>query len=118
MEQLETADEDRVLASHRIVIVGGGFGGLYGDQPLPGVALIAMQEGAYIAKLIQARLQGRELPSFHYSDVGSLAVIGQNAAVVNLGWLKLSGFLAWLIWVFAYIYYLIEFDNKLIVMLQ
>jgi NADH:ubiquinone reductase (H+-translocating) len=89
-----------------------------GDQPLPGVAPVAMQEGAYVAKLIQHRLQGRELPPFHYVDAGSLAVIGQNAAVVNLGWLKLSGFLAWLIWVFAHIYYLIEFDNKLIVMIQ
>lgn len=77
-----------------------------------------MQQGAYVAKLIRHRLQQRELPAFHYTDVGSLAVIGQNAAVVNLGWLKLSGFLAWLIWVFAHIYYLIEFDNKLIVMIQ
>lgn len=89
-----------------------------GDQPLPGVAPVAMQQGAYVANLIQHRLQGQELPAFHYSEVGSLAVIGQNAAVVNLGWLKLSGFLAWLIWVFAHIYYLIEFDNKLIVMFQ
>nr|RNJ65957.1 MAG: NAD(P)/FAD-dependent oxidoreductase [Leptolyngbya sp. IPPAS B-1204] len=89
-----------------------------GNQPLPGVAPVAMQQGAYVAKLIRHRLQQRELPAFHYTDVGSLAVIGQNAAVVNLGWLKLSGFLAWLIWVFAHIYYLIEFDNKLIVMIQ
>lgn len=89
-----------------------------GDQPLPGVAPVAMQQGAYVANLIQHRLQGRELPAFHYSEVGSLAVIGQNAAVMNLGWLKLSGFLAWLIWVFAHIYYLIEFDNKLVVMFQ
>lgn len=89
-----------------------------GEQPLPGVAPVAMQEGAYVAKLIQRRLQGKALPPFHYSDGGSLAVIGQNAAVVNLGWLKISGFPAWLIWVFAHIYYLIEFDNKLIVMIQ
>lgn len=89
-----------------------------GEQPLPGVAPVAMQEGAYVAKLIRRRLKGKDLPPFHYFDVGSLAVIGQNAAVVNLGWLKLSGFLAWLIWVFAHIYYLIEFDNKLIVMIQ
>ncbi|GAB4375685.1 MAG: NAD(P)/FAD-dependent oxidoreductase [Elainellaceae cyanobacterium] len=88
------------------------------NQPLPGVAPVAMQEGAYVAKLIKRRLQGQELPAFHYSDAGSLAVIGQNAAVVNLGWLKFSGFIAWLIWVFAHIYYLIEFDNKLIVMIQ
>ncbi|MBD1909163.1 MULTISPECIES: NAD(P)/FAD-dependent oxidoreductase [unclassified Leptolyngbya] len=89
-----------------------------GDQPLPGIAPVAMQEGAYVAKLIRRRLRGQEPLPFHYSNVGSLAVIGQNAAVVNLGWLKLSGFIAWLIWVFAHIYYLIEFDNKLIVMIQ
>lgn len=89
-----------------------------GEQPLPGIAPVAMQEGAYVAKVIRQRLRGQELSPFSYSDVGSLAVIGQNAAVVNLGWLKLSGFIAWLIWVFAHIYYLIEFDNKLIVMIQ
>lgn len=89
-----------------------------GDQPLPGIAPVAMQEGAYVAKLIRRRLKGKEVPLFHYSDAGSLAVIGRNAAVVNLGWLKISGFPAWLIWVFAHIYYLIEFDNKLIVMIQ
>lgn len=88
------------------------------NQPLPGVAPVAMQQGAYVAKVIQHRLQKQDLPAFHYSDVGSLAVVGHNAAVAKLGWLKLSGFLAWLIWVFAHIYYLIEFDNKLIVMIQ
>jgi NADH:ubiquinone reductase (H+-translocating) len=88
------------------------------DQPLPGVAPVAMQQGAYVAKLIQRRLHGQDLPPFHYSDGGSLAVIGQNAAVANLGRFKLSGFPAWLIWVFVHIYYLIEFDNKLIVMIQ
>lgn len=88
------------------------------NQPLPGVAPVAMQQGAYVARLLRRRLQGQDVPPFHYSEVGSLAVIGQNAAVVNLGRFKLSGFLAWLIWVFAHIYYLIEFDNKLIVMFQ
>lgn len=89
-----------------------------GDQPLPGVAPVAMQQGSYVAKRIQARLQGKSFPDFHYSDGGSLAVIGNNAAVANLGWLKLSGFPAWLIWIFVHIYYLIEFDNKLLVMIQ
>lgn len=88
------------------------------NQPLPGVAPVAMQQGAYVAKLVQRRLQGQDLPPFHYADGGSLAVIGHNAAVANLGRLKLSGFPAWLIWVFVHIYYLIEFDNKLIVMIQ
>ncbi len=88
------------------------------NKPLPGVAPVAMHEGAYVAKLIQRRLQGEDLPPFRYSDMGSLAVIGHNAAVANFGWLKISGFPAWLIWVFVHIYYLIEFDNKLIVMIQ
>lgn len=86
--------------------------------PLPGIASVAMKEGEYVAKLIKQRLAAQTIPQFHYVDTGSLAVIGRNAAVVNLGYVKLSGFLAWLIWVFVHIYYLIEFDNKLVVMIQ
>ncbi|MEA5508685.1 NAD(P)/FAD-dependent oxidoreductase [Crocosphaera sp. UHCC 0190] len=89
-----------------------------GERPLPGVAPVAMQQGAYIAKLIKKRLQGESLPPFHYDDYGNMAVIGMNKAVVNLGFTKFSGFLAWFIWVWAHIYYLIEFDNKLVVMVQ
>jgi NADH:ubiquinone reductase (H+-translocating) len=87
-------------------------------KPLPGVAPVAIQEGEYLAKLIKHRVKGQTLPPFSYTNAGSLAVIGQNAAVVDLGFIQFSGPLAWLIWVFAHIYYLIEFDNKLIVMLQ
>ena len=58
------------------------------------------------------------MDSFRYTDQGSLAVIGRNAAVVDLGPLKLKGFPAWLIWTFVHIYFLIEFDNKLLVMMQ
>jgi NADH:ubiquinone reductase (H+-translocating) len=89
-----------------------------GDRPLPGVAPVAMQEGQYVAKRIRAQLKGNTLPPFQYEEVGSLAVIGQNEAVVDLGFIKLWGPIAWLVWVFAHIYYLIEFDNKLIVLLQ
>jgi NADH dehydrogenase len=89
-----------------------------GDKPLPGVAPVAMQQGQYVAKLIQQRLKGETPVAFHYKDAGSLAVIGQNEAVVNLRSVKLAGPLAWFIWVFAHIYYLIEFDNKLLVMIQ
>ncbi|NJN76620.1 MAG: FAD-dependent oxidoreductase, partial [Synechococcaceae cyanobacterium RL_1_2] len=89
-----------------------------GNGPLPGVAPVAMQEGQYLAKLITKRLQNQAIGPFRYLEVGSLAVIGQNSAVVDLGFVKFSGFIAWLIWVFAHIYYLIEFDNKLVVMLQ
>jgi NADH dehydrogenase len=77
-----------------------------------------MQEGQYVANLIEQRLAGYTMPAFSYVDRGSMAVIGRNAAVVDLGFVKFSGLLAWLIWVFIHIYFLIEFDNKLIVMLQ
>lgn len=87
-------------------------------QPLPGVAPVAMQQGCYVATLIQRKLQGKTLKPFRYIDYGSLAVIGRNHAVVNLNFAQFSGFLAWLAWVFVHIYYMIEFDNKLIVMIQ
>ena len=87
-------------------------------KPLPGVAPVAMQEGQYVAALIQKRLNGNTLPEFRYFDRGSLAVIGRNAAVVDLGFIKFTGFFAWLIWLFIHIFYLIEFDNKLVVMIQ
>jgi NADH dehydrogenase len=87
-------------------------------KPLPGVAPVAMQEGEYVASLIKQRLSEHTLPAFHYVDKGSLAIIGHNRAVVDLGFIKLTGFIAWLAWLFVHIYFLIEFDNKLIVMIQ
>jgi NADH:ubiquinone reductase (H+-translocating) len=89
-----------------------------GDSPLPGVAPVAMQEGLFVAKLLQAKLNGQPLPKFKYKDVGNLAVIGHNQAVIDLKFAKLTGPLAWFAWVFVHIYYLIEFDNKVIVLLQ
>jgi NADH:ubiquinone reductase (H+-translocating) len=89
-----------------------------GDNPLPGIAPVAIDEGEYVAKAIVKRLHGSSIEPFKYFGLGNLAVIGQNHAVVDLGTIKLSGFLAWSIWVFAHIYFLIEFDNKLIVMIQ
>ncbi|MDJ0572093.1 MAG: NAD(P)/FAD-dependent oxidoreductase [Pleurocapsa sp. MO_192.B19] len=89
-----------------------------GDRPLPGVAPVAMKEGEYVANLITKRIEGKIVEPFKYKDFGSMAVIGQNKAVANLNFGRFSGFIAWIIWVFAHIYYLIEFDNKLIVMIQ
>ena len=97
---------------------GGGAASPEGNRPLPGVAPVAMQEGKYVARLLQKRLQNETLPPFEYKDSGSLAVIGRHAAVVNLPWIKLTGFPAWFVWLFVHIFYLIEFDNKLIVMTQ
>jgi NADH:ubiquinone reductase (H+-translocating) len=87
-------------------------------KPLAGVAPVATQEGKYVADLILKRLAGETSPNFEYFDAGSLSVIGRHSAVADFGSLKLSGFFAWLIWVFVHIYYLIEFDNKLVVFIQ
>ena len=88
------------------------------DGPLPGTAATAMQQGHYLADSIKNRLAKKPISAFEYKDNGSMAVIGRNEAVANLGFAKLSGFPAWIIWIFVHIYYLIEFDNKLLVMLQ
>jgi NADH dehydrogenase len=80
--------------------------------PLPGVAPVAKQQGVYVAQLIELRLQGGSAPPFRYRDFGSLATIGRKRAVVELGALKLNGFLAWLLWSVAHIYFLIGFRNR------
>ncbi|EAM51450.1 NAD(P)/FAD-dependent oxidoreductase [Crocosphaera watsonii WH 8501] len=113
-------EPDLSIPGHSDIFVIGDLANFphQGERPLPGVAPVAMQQGAYVAKLIKKRLQGESLPQFIYKDYGNMAVIGQNKAVVNLGFAKFSGFLAWFVWVWAHIYYLIEFDNKLVVMVQ
>ena len=87
-------------------------------QPLPGVSPVAMQQGKYVARLIVRRLKNKPVRPFSYTDKGSLAVIGRNAAIANFRFLRIHGFFAWLIWVFVHIGYLIEFDNKLIVLTE
>jgi NADH:ubiquinone reductase (H+-translocating) len=113
-------EPDLSLAGYPNIFVIGDLANFahQGDTSLPGVAPVAMQEGEYVAKLIQQRLQGQTMAPFVYKNQGSLAIIGQNAAVADLGWIKFSGLFAWFTWIFAHIYYLIEFDNKLIVLLQ
>lgn len=87
-------------------------------DPLPGVAQVAMQQGKYAAQVVLARLEDKKPAPFHYKDKGTMAVIGRNAAVADLGSLHLNGVLAWLIWLFVHINFLIGFDNKLLVLIQ
>jgi NADH dehydrogenase len=87
-------------------------------KPLPGVAQVAMQMGGYSAKLVRARLEGRSIAPFHYFDKGNLAAIGRAAAVAQLGKVHLWGWVAWVIWLFVHIAYLIGFDNRLVVMME
>ncbi|MFS8638522.1 MAG: NAD(P)/FAD-dependent oxidoreductase, partial [Gemmatimonadota bacterium] len=78
----------------------------------------AMQMGRHVARAIRADLEGRPRPPFRYFDKGSLATIGRAAAVAEIAGLKLSGLVAWLVWVFVHILYLIGFRNRLVVMVQ
>jgi NADH dehydrogenase len=87
-------------------------------KPLPGVAQPAIQAGRYAAKAIERRLAGKKIEPFHYFDKGNLATIGRAAAVADLGWLSLSGLPAWIIWIFVHLLYIVEFENRLLVLLQ
>ncbi|MDB9446854.1 NAD(P)/FAD-dependent oxidoreductase [Anabaena sp. CS-542/02] len=113
-------EPDLTVKGHKNIFVVGDLANFSHQtgKPLPGVAPVATQQGEYVAGLIQGRLQGYSLPQFHYNDVGSLAMIGQNLAVVDLGLIKLSGFIAWVFWLIIHIYFLIEFDTKLVVVIQ
>ncbi len=113
-------EPDLTIRGYKNIFVVGDLGNFshQNGKPLAGVAPVAKQQGEYVAKLIQKRLKGHTLPQFHYNDVGSLAMIGQNLAVVDLGFIKLQGFIAWVFWLLVHIYFLIEFDTKLLVVFQ
>jgi NADH:ubiquinone reductase (H+-translocating) len=88
-------------------------------KPLPGVAQVAMQGGAYAAKVIKDRLKGkRDHKPFKYFNKGDLAVIGRAAAVANIFGFHVSGFPAWLVWLFIHILYIVEFQSRLLVMIE
>jgi NADH:ubiquinone reductase (H+-translocating) len=86
------------------------------DGALPGVAPVAKQEGAYVARVIAARVAGKRPPGpFRYRNLGNLATIGRKEAVVDFGRLNLTGRFAWLVWGLAHIYFLIGFRNRMAV---
>jgi NADH:quinone reductase (non-electrogenic) len=89
-----------------------------GGEPLPGVAQTAIQQGAYAARAIINRLKGRETPPFRYFDKGSMASVGHSTAVADLNWLRLSGWPAWLIWLFVHLMYIVQFRNRMLVLFQ
>jgi NADH:ubiquinone reductase (H+-translocating) len=108
---------DCSLAQHPEIFVIGDLAHFEQDgKPLAGVAQVAMQQGHYVAQVIQRRLQSRPAPKpFRYFDKGSLAVIGRGSAVAEMRSLHLSGLLAWLIWLFIHLMYLVEFSNRVLV---
>jgi NADH dehydrogenase len=87
-------------------------------KPLPGVAQTALQQGRYVARLIEQRLKGRATPPFRYKDIGSMATIGRNSAVADLGWIRFAGFFAWLVWLFIHLMSLVQFQSRVLVLFQ
>ena len=85
---------------------------------LPGVAPVAMQQGRYAAKVVSARLHNRDPGPFHYRDKGNLATIGRASAVADVKGLHLSGFVAWVTWLVVHLWYLIGFQNRLLVLIR
>jgi NADH dehydrogenase len=91
----------------------------YAGKPLPGIAPVAKQQGAYVADLIKAHIIGKtKLPPSRYRDRGQLATVGRKTAIIAFGRLRIKGWLAWWIWGIAHIYFLISLRNRLIIMTQ
>jgi NADH dehydrogenase len=113
-------EADLTVSKHPEIFVIGDLATYMhqGKQPLPGVAPVAMQQGSFVARAIVDRLRNRPTGRFRYVDKGSLAVIGRHAAVADMPRFRFAGYRAWLAWIFIHIWYLIEFDSKLIVMTQ
>jgi NADH dehydrogenase len=85
-------------------------------RQLPGVAQVAMQEGAHAARNVRHSIRGEPLEAFRYRDYGTMAVIGRGSAVADIGPIQASGFFAWLFWLFLHIFWLIGFRNRIAVM--
>jgi len=87
-------------------------------QVLPGVAPVAMQQGRYVASAVRARLRARTSAPFRYRDKGNLATIGRAAAVADIKGLHLSGFAAWVTWLVVHLWYLVGFQNRVLVFVR
>jgi NADH dehydrogenase len=107
------------LAAHPGIFVVGDLCAFVQDgKPLPGVAQVAMQQGTRAGKNIRRAIAGRPLEPFRYKDYGIMATIGRGAAVGDVFGLKISGYFAWLFWIFLHIFWLIGFRNRFVVMTE
>ena len=113
-------EPDCTIAGHSGIFVIGDLANFSHQtgSPLPGVAQPAIQQGRYVASVVEKRLRGEKISPFHYWDKGNLAVLGRGDAVADLNGLQLSGFPAWLIWIFVHLLYIVEFQNRLLVFIQ
>lgn len=88
------------------------------NRPLPGIAPVAIQQGRYVAKIIKKKIPLNERKAFAYLDKGTIATIGRGRAVAMIGKLQFSGFIAWLIWIFVHIFYIVSVRNRILVFMQ
>ena len=111
---------DLSVPSHPEIFVVGDLMALAGADgaPVPGVAQAAMQSGRRAATNLLARLQGRPTSPFTYRDLGNMATIGRARAVADLGWVRLTGYPAWLAWLFLHLVFLVGFKNRIVVLVQ
>jgi NADH dehydrogenase len=111
------AEPTLIVPGHPNIFVVGDICALEQDgRPLPGVAQVAMQQGAHAASNIVRAIRGEPLQPFRYRDYGNAATIGRGAAVVDIRGIRASGALAWLFWLFLHIFWLIGFRNRLVVL--
>jgi NADH dehydrogenase len=111
-------EPDLTVPGHPEILVIGDMAAANdkAGKPLPGVAPVAMQQGRYVARLIEQRLRGIRSEPFRYWDKGNVATIGRKAAVADLGVIRFSGFFAWLTWLLIHLLYLVGFQNRLLVL--
>jgi len=109
---------DLSIPGHPEVFVIGDLAAFVDEtgKPLPGLAAVAVQQGRQVARNILRMCNGLPSEPFHYVDLGTMATIGRAAAVVNFNWVMLSGFVAWVIWIFVHILLLIGFRNRFVVL--
>jgi NADH dehydrogenase len=115
-----TVEPDLSIAGHPEIFVIGDLAAYVHDtgKPLPGVAPVALQQGKYVARVIAARIKTMSMEKFHYRDRGNMAIVGHASAVADMGRLRFSGYFAWLAWLFVHLVSLIEFQNKILVLVQ
>ena len=113
-------EPDLSVPGHPEILVIGDMANFshQGGQPLPGVAPVAMQQGRYVASLIQKRVRGEPVEPFHYWNKGNLATIGRRSAVADFGAIRFSGLIAWLAWLFVHLMYLVGFENRVLVLIK
>ena len=113
-------EPDLSIPGHpEVFVVGDAAAFLHqGDTPLPGVAQVAMQGAAHVARMILRRITGQPTETFRYRNYGHMAIVGRGSAVADFGWLRLTGFIAWMGWLFLHIAQLIGFRNRASVLVQ